>query len=225
MRPQHKHSRTLRFRLVLPVAQLILCFAILWPLRNMIIFEIRSSMGKPQAPGSDLRSGPVWISPFFVILGPWGEFLPPAVQRQTVWIPALLNVPSMVFELPHAIFSSDHSAWSPRGFDFRLWRAITWPFGGILFWWIAGRGIDSLLAARRRLITPSITWAETGVGVLSLASGVLLCGISVASRMDDDHLTASWQLIGLAGTMWVLLGTATIAARFVQWRLRRVRSS
>src|SRR5580704_1414016 len=186
----HHQHRNLRFCLVLPLAQLLFCFAVLWPIRNIIVFEVRLSMGKPQLTGPYLNS--VWFSPFLITSIPWEQFLSPEAQQQMLWIPALLDAPAMLVEIPYAILSSKHSAWSPRGFDFRLWRALTCPFGGLVFWWIAGRGIDALIAARRRLITPSITWAETGVGVFSLASGVLFCGVSVVSRLEDDHLTTSW---------------------------------
>jgi hypothetical protein len=212
-------DRGLKYRFVLPVAQLMLCFAVLWPMRNMIIFEVRSSMGKAQVPGPYLNSEPFWISPLFVPLMPWERFISPEVQGQMVWIPTLLNAPAMLVEIPYAMLGSKHSAWSPRGFDFDLWRAVTWPFGGLVFWWIAGRAIDALIAARRRLIAPSITWTETGVGVLSLASGVILCALSVMIRMESNPIV-SWQLVALAGAIWSLLGAATIAARFIQWRLR-----
>ena len=108
--------------------------------------------------------------------------------------------------------------------DFRIWRAISWPLIGILFWWIAGRGIDALIGARRRIMNPSIGWAETAVSIVALACGVIFCMLPFMVESENDRYGPWWQLLCIAGAIWVLLGGATIAARFVQFRVRRANS-
>jgi hypothetical protein len=51
-------------------------------------------------------------------------------------VPVLLSFPVV----------PDKREWTPRGMLPEEWRALTWPFAGILFWWCAGRGIAAAAA-------------------------------------------------------------------------------
>src|SRR5258707_11157311 len=89
----------------------------------------------------------------------------------------------------------------PTGFVAEWWRALTWPIVGLIFWWLAGRGMEALLAARSRLISPALTWAEAIVAALiCICMGVILIGLT--SRMTT-----------VACFLWLILVLATVGAR------------
>jgi len=86
------------------------------------------------------------------------------------------------------------------------------------FWWIAGRGIEALLAARRGLIYPRIRWIETFLALLPCISGVMLSIIAVVvGRAENDSV---WVIAFAAGALWTLLGAVIITARLWQWRIK-----
>jgi hypothetical protein len=217
------------FRWVLPAAQLLLCIAILWPLRAELISSVRSSThayvlhDEPaQAPKVDIR-----------VLYP--DLLPDFSNIHTVleereyrdrwlrlrlWAPALLNLPAMWLELPRVIVSHDKNEWVPIGMSFQYWRALAWPLVGIGLWWLVGRGIEALIAAFRRVVRPAITYVETAIAVLfALLGAVLFLGPLLDPTSLNGEISRFFFV--LAGATWVLLGAATIAARLAQWRIRR----
>jgi len=83
-------------------------------------------------------------------------------------VPTMLNVPSLLVQLPYVILNPDKKEWVPKSMDLWTWRAITLPLIGILFWWIAGRSMEALLAARPQLVRPRIRWIEAVVGATLL---------------------------------------------------------
>jgi len=109
----------------------------------------------------------------------------------------------------------------PPGFIVEFWRSLSWPIVGIVFWWIVGRGIDALLAARSGVLSPAITWAETAVALLL----TLFAGMCCVSFFVDDTIASEsmfpWHAEYIAFPAWILLGSATVFARIVQWRIRR----
>src|SRR5262249_55928229 len=148
------------FRLALPLGQLVLCALILWPIRGLIFAEL----GLPVA----IRlTGP----PLFLRSGPGRLFLEWSLSsgRQTV---AAINLPAGLAQLPTVFLRADRTEWRPAAVDFLTWRAVTWPLLGMVFWWIAGRGVDALIAARRKVLAPRIAWTETVLGFVLGAGGL-----------------------------------------------------
>jgi hypothetical protein len=128
--------------------------------------------------------------------------------------PALLN-------LPGGLLGLARSDWVPKGMLPQFWRLISWPFIGIIFWWIAGRGIEALISSRWRVFSPAITWVEVVVASLVMAFGAFLCiGFLFDPNMREDFIY-SWPLATVASGLWILLGAATVAARLAQSRNRR----
>jgi hypothetical protein len=102
-----------------------------------------------------------------------------------------------------------------------LWGAVTWPIVGVIFWWIAGRGIEALIASRGRVLSPSITWAEVIVASVVIAFCLLCCiGFASDPSFRDDFIYP-WPGAAVASGLWIILGGVTVAARVIQWRMRR----
>jgi hypothetical protein len=100
-----------------------------------------------------------------------------------------------------------------------FWRSVSWPFFGIIFWWIAGRGIEALVASRRRLLSPVITWIEVFVASVDVALGTLILALFLSG--DRSGFVFPWPSAIAASGLWILLGGTTIVARVAQWRIRR----
>jgi hypothetical protein len=133
---------------------------------------------------------------------------------------AILNLPGFIVQLPSAIFSHDHRSSGPRGIDFKVWRAVSWPLAGTFFWWIAGRGAEAIAAARKKAVLPKIRWVEATLGFLFLASGVTLAVAFVFTAGEDRH-DRMLQGVIVAGLMWAFLGALPFIAKIMQWRLRK----
>jgi len=192
-----KQPSRIPFRWVLPIAQFILCATLLWPFMGDYITQVHNvlhgyfpelvdreeivihSNDPNHANESSARS--------------YGEW--------RLLAPALLNMPVVLTGLARR-------ETVPTGFVAEWWRALTWPIVGLIFWWLAGRGIEALLAARSHLISPALTWAEAIVAALiCICMGVILMGLT--SRMTT-----------VACFLWLILGLATVGARVLQWRMR-----
>jgi hypothetical protein len=103
----------------------------------------------------------------------------------------------------------------------QTWRVISWPLIGILFWWAAGRGIEALLAARRRVVRPQIGWTETIIGAaLFLFCAVIAIGVPICAGIDKDF---PMKLFVAGSGTWAVLGGMIVAARVAQWRIIRRR--
>jgi hypothetical protein len=209
------------FRWLLPITQLLLCVVVLWPLRTVLVQDVRDSI-HAYRPRRNPPSAPPEEEQMIVI--------PLNSQRQLIfeqeqatlerqWVPITLNLPCGLVQLPFIISNPAKQEWIPRGMNFKTWRVISWPLAGLLFWWIAGRGIEGLIAARQRLIYPRITWLETIIG-----AG--LCGFCAVAAVCLPLFTAPdvhfpMKLFVAALGMWAALGGVTVAARVMQWRQRR----
>jgi hypothetical protein len=133
---------------------------------------------------------------------------------------AALNLPAGLVQAPYAMLSSENREWRPRGvLYFQSWRAASWPIFCIPFRWLAGLSIEALSASRHDLVQPRIGWAGACIGVLVFVSGA---GIAIGTIVDKSTHN-DWKLIysGVGGALWAVLGGLTIAARVVQWRIRR----
>jgi hypothetical protein len=193
------------FRRVLPLGQLVLCAILLWPARDRIFaqFGIRSN------PPAVVRFGGT------------------TMQRYRSWsistgldAVAALNLPAGIVQLPYAIFSADHTELMPRGMDFKVWRAVTWPLLGTFFWWIAGRGAEALAASRRKVLVPRIGWTEAVLAFILLGLGIAyIVGFVFFSGPDIHDLAL--QVVAVAAFLWAFLGGLSVAAKIVQSRLRK----
>ena len=215
-----QERRTFAFRWLLPTTQLLLCSVALWPLRPLLIQQVRDSIYAYR-----VRTNPPPSLPekqqLVVPLSPRQQSDFETFERleRREWIPQTLNLPCILVQLPYVILNPAKQEWIPRGMNFRTWRAISWPLLGILFWWIAGRGIEALIATRRRLIRPNITWIETTVGAALCAfCAVAAVCMPLFSGRDENF---PMKLFVAAFVMWSVLGGMVVAGRVAQWRLRK----
>jgi len=130
----------------------------------------------------------------------------------------LLDMPAGLVQLPYVISNRAKTEWVPNGMDVKRWRAITWPFVGLIFWWIAGRSVEALLAARRTIVPPSISWIETGIGVYLLLWGIIILVAPLCAGNSDTDI--SLVFISGSGAMWAVLGAAIVIARIAQRTIR-----
>lgn len=223
--------RPIPFRWILPIAQLLVCLAILWPARIHLSRSVRTAVDAYRSRGAPLRESPVYLHDLFPDLP--ADFTDdqlnaaivalarqPTTDTVRLLAPAMINLPALTVELPYSIFSKDKEEWTPDGMQFEEWRALSWPLVGIALWWLAGRGVEALIGAFNQVVEPKITYAEVGVAAIF----VLLGGVILTMQLLDP-VRAEDQVPGalfiLAGALWTSLGTATIVARVMQWRIRR----
>ncbi len=211
--------RELPYRWILPIAQLLICAMVLWPIRSEFVLEIRATIHGYGAARA-LEQEPHYVLPYsldqLVIDPQWEKSFKNKERR--LWTSTLLDLPVGLLALPYAIHNPDKTEWTPNGMDFKKWRAISWPLLGMIFWWIAGRGVEALLAARRSVIHPSIGWAETGIGVILLMWGIIfLIGPLCAGDSERD---IAWVFICGSGALWAVLGGAIVVARSAQRKIR-----
>jgi hypothetical protein len=214
-----EQSHPLPYRWIFPIGQLLICAVVLWPIRSEIVFQIRAAI-RSYGAAKQLEQKPSYVLPYSLDI----NLDDPELERsfrnaeRRLWVPTMLDMPVGIIQLPYVIHNPAKTEWVPNGMDVKRWRATSWPFVGLIFWWIAGRGVEALLAARRSVIDPSIRWVETGVGVSLLLCGIiLLIAPLFAGDSDSDH---SWVFISGAGAIWALLGAAIVIARITQWRIR-----
>ena len=199
-----------QFRLALPLGQRVLCALILWPIRGIIRFHLGLPIG---------MGGPSWL----FRTGPGRVFLEWSMSngRETA---AAINLPGGLLELPTVAVTHNARIWTPQGVDFQTWRALTWPVLGLVFWWIAGRGADALLAARRKICFPRIGWTETVVGFI-LGAGGLVGVFAFLLTGGQDRYDPQFQRLAFAMGLWAVLGSLIVMARIVQWRIRKAAPS
>lgn len=202
-------GRAIPFRRVLPAAELLLCAALVWPFAGFLIFQMRSAARANSAnveqPAFNLDLQRVQTSE---------EKRAENLFMLRTSIPALLNLPCLFLGLARKELV-------PTGVFSELWRSFTWPVVGVIFWWIAGRGIEALLACRRRVLLPAISWIEVFVASLICSLCFTICfGFLLDPNWRADFIYP-WILALSASGLWILLGAATVAARLAQWRIRR----
>jgi hypothetical protein len=217
-------SSTFPLRWLLPAAQLVICGLAMWPLRAELIGSLiavnvanrpaQTKVVEPREPDAPAQNININLSSMT------------EEENRAVWrlrqarsIPDALNIPSSLVYLPYAIWGPTHEDWSPNGLDRDTWETLTLPIIGIAFWWIAGRSLEALSAARLRELIPSVTWIEVVIGSFAFLWGALTFLIFLFSR--DDSLPRSWQVMSIGGAIWTILGVSTITAKIVQWRIRR----
>lgn len=216
-----KSQASFALRWLLPIIQLILCVTALWPWRATLVHQIGRSLGVYQTPKlpslEDARGDGAGASIRAYMYEDPQELRTLQALERHEWVPLMLNVPSGLVQLPYAMLNPTNEDWRPRGLNLRTWRVISWPIIGILFWWCAGRGIEAVIAARRRLVHPRITWPETGMAVVVF----LVCGFTAVSLpLSGQHDGGFPMILWILGSgTWALLAGLIIAARILQWRL------
>ena len=215
-----RQARVPPLRWIFPLAQLFLCAVILWPMRLMLVGQIRASLREYGSSHDTAARNSVTprLRSF--------DLSDPDVQRSIKtseareWAVAALNLPGGLPDLAYAILSPAHSEWTPRGMFMWTWRDLSWPFVGIFFWWLAGRSIEGLLFSRHKILLPKIRWWEVVVSLPALALGATF---AAGLCIDQNERTRFplWMLLAAFGTMWLVLGASTSLGYFVQWRLRR----
>jgi hypothetical protein len=213
-------TRVPPLRWIFPLAQLFLCAVILWPMRPMLVGQIRASLREYGISHDTAARNSVTprLRPF--------DLSDPDVQRRIKsseareWAVAALNLPGGLPDLTFAVLSPAHSEWTPRGMFMWTWRDLSWPIIGIFFWWLAGRSLEGLLFSRHKILLPKIRWWEVVVSLPALAFGAIW---AVGLCIDQSARTEFplWMLLAVFGSMWVVLGASTSLAYFVQWRLRK----
>jgi hypothetical protein len=231
--------RPIPFRWILPAAQIIVAILCFWPSRYEIAWQIRTSIAAYKgAPPPLLRipnlhrmnrdgtpqQGILVIDPQSIVPSfdfPW---IGPGLWNEgwRYWTPLIINFPAAMLSIPYAAVSQDKMEWTPKGMSFWYWRAVSWPTIGILFWWLAGRGVETFLAALRRGVI-------SGLGLVGLASGVyfvLVGGICAllyfcATVPLEGPDGPSLGLMLFSGIVWILFGATTICAFVIQRRIRR----
>jgi hypothetical protein len=210
-------TRVLPLRWILPFAQLFLCAVILWPMLPSLPAQIKASFHEYRSPTVALRMIGPRVPPFVVDLSN------PELQRQVErlqareWAVAILNLPGSLPDMTYAILSPAQAEWTPRGMFMWTWRDLSWPVIAILFWWIAGRSMEALLSARRRVLLPKISWWEVVVSIPAGAFGAIFAVLVGANHTEFPV----WKLLVALSTIWFVLGISTLVAYFVQWRIRR----
>jgi hypothetical protein len=211
------------FRWVLPIVQLGICVALLWPMRGFLVFEIMESLHSYSilTPKTSPTSDSNVVYNIVVPTTPEEQRQADGVTR--LWearktAPLALNFPVLIVQLPYVILSPSKSEWVPRGMFVDVWRALSWPFVGMFFWWFLGRGVEALSAARRSVGLPRISLIETIFALILFCIGlVMLVGILMST--PDDRRDIQFLVIIAGGLLWGVLATLTIAARFQQWRI------
>jgi hypothetical protein len=209
--------RPLPFRRLLPLGQLLLCALSLLPFRGVILFELLHVRAYSFAPDSGTTIGPdgsihLGNNPAF---DRWMK-----AQQTTFQAVTFLNFPGVIFELPAEMFTPNGQVWAPERVEHELWSAVTLPVLALPFWWMAGRGLEALLSAKKRLIAPRLRWFETGVSSLLLAAGLTMA-IGCLFFAGPDEGDRIIRTMGTAGGVWAVLGSFTVVAKYLQWKMSR----
>jgi len=218
MTSQH---RAFPFRWVVPFLQLVVCFALLWPVRSFLLFGIAGSMDSysiraQQGAGASNSQGSHALS-----FDPEVRLSADAASK--LWetrrkVPLALDFPVLIVQLPYILLNPAKREWVPKGMFPDIWRALSWPVAGVFFWWFLGRDIEALLAARRNVAQPRISWIETGFAAILFAVGVTTL-IGIVTSTPDDRRDTQFVALVTGGLLWGVLATVSIGARFSQWRL------
>jgi hypothetical protein len=204
----------------LPLAQLFVCAVLLWPLRPMLVSQVQSSLKAYGVVRDTVDRGigaPRRLIPF--------DLSNPELRRRIKrmelreWTVATLDLPGGLPDFLYAVVSPAHAEWTPKGMLMWTWRDLSWPVAGMFCWWLAGRGIEALLYARQKIIRPRIGWWEALLSLPVLAFGGTMAVLPCVEQSTREG--SPWFLLVVFGIMWFALGTSTVAAWIVQWRLRR----
>jgi len=225
------------FRWALPVVQLLACALVLWPVRHELVADLerrprpQSDLSSPRivielrAPASPARNASPQPSPQpspRLTIQPSEEASSKEggheehILEARLSLPPDLNFPATLFGFPFAgLFFKQ-----PMTVEYyRAWRDLVIPVLGIIFWWAAGRGLEALINAKRKLISPRIGPPET---TLAIAIFIFAAPISLM-WLYDAHFRAEFdsRFLAAGAGLWTVLTAITLTARIAQWRIRR----
>ena len=217
MRPK---TRIAPLRWIFPISQLFLCAVILWPMRPLLVGQIRASLREYGVSHDTAARNPVTprLRPFDLSDSDVQRRIRISEARERAV--AELNLPGGLPDIAYAILSPAHSEWIPRGMLMWTWRDLSWPIVSIFFWWLAGRSIEALLFSRHKILLPKIRWWEVMASLPALTFGAIWAIVLCVGQSARTEF-AFWMLPAVFGSMWLVLGASTSLAYFVQWRLRR----
>ena len=214
--------RTFPFRWVLPAIQLFLCFLSIWPSRYFLLFQVFQSMNSYTANQSRTEISP----PLSIEIPALTAEQQVAADRATkieqlrMRVPVALNFPVAIAQLPYVIAIPDKREWVPQGFMTETWRAVSWPFAGVFFWWIVGRSIEALRSTSKAVISPRVTLAETVFAAIFVCIGVAAF-VGLLTSTPDDRNDVQFVALSAGGLLWGILASITITTCVFQWRIRR----
>src|SRR5262249_20308622 len=135
--------------------------------------------------------------------------------------PLAVNAPLLSFTFVYGWITNDpySEPWAPRGMDFDVWWAMLSPVAGIIFWWLAGRGIDAIVAIRKKVIFPRIRKIEAMLAAMWACFGLWLVSAVVQdlSEIESDSLI----VLGIGGALWTLIGGVVVTGWFIQRRMQK----
>jgi hypothetical protein len=212
-------------RWVLPSVQVVVCLALLWPVRGRLLLGVAESVYSysrptprssvvPDPKGTDIVVPPVTPEK------QWTDDAATKIADLRMEAPLALNFPVLVVQLPYILVSPTKREWVPKGMPPDTWRALSWPFVGILFWWFLGRSVEALRAARRSVVHPRISWIETAFAIILLGAGLVTL-IGMLTTTPDDRSDLQFMTLLAGGILWAALAAVTITARFLQWRVAK----
>jgi hypothetical protein len=215
-------DRSFPFRWVLPSIQLVVCVALLWPVRGRLLFGVEDSVGSYSRP---TPKGKVVLDPKWLVVPTTPELqrtddLAATVADIRTKAPLGLNFPVLVAQLPYILVSPAKREWIPKGMFPDTWRALSWPLVGIFFWWFLGRSLEALPTARRSIAHPRISWIETACALILLGTGVVAL-VGILTSTPDDRRDVHFMTLLAGALLWGILATVTIVARFLQWRVAK----
>ncbi len=221
------------FRIVFPLVQLLICLGLLWPHLPALSGQLRITVSRFSAKvfGTEPPEEDSRIVLDVTPIAPRGE---QALNLDAVRLtaPAALNIPVGFVQIPLIFNSPFRSEWAPPGMWIREWRAVSWPFVGMIFWWMAGRGLEAIGAGvrffasskkeeaeRHHRRTPRLHWIEPIIGAALVAMGSASCYV-LASGNGVLGVATDYVMAAGAG-LWAALGLVMVIAGTVQWRVRR----
>jgi hypothetical protein len=217
------------FRWVLPMGQLLVCFVVLWPARVYIhqqltshVVSFRTKAIPAENGTSDDRRVQTTILgqasgrkiTMFITVVPANN---QPVPKLRLTIATDLNLPAALFHVPIAMMRSSRRP----GTDPFAVTAITWPIVGMIFWWIAGRGIEALRNSYRNVIAPRISAPE-----ILLAAIMLFVALFAWLMIRSGDVTAGEPdpfgdfVLKSAFSLWSLFSVILLIAGFTQRRIR-----
>jgi len=136
----NQHRSAFAFRSVLPITQLLICIAALWPSRYFLLFEIAQSIEAylPAKARQQQEAGPPINIEIPTLTSQHQEQADKAarIEKMRMEIPAALNFPVLIAQLPYIV--PLRREWVPLGMLREEWRVVSWPLAGIFFWWPCG---------------------------------------------------------------------------------------
>jgi len=204
------------FRWTLPLTQVVVCGLVLWPLRGDLIPRVEASFASywsGKVPEQTVRFSSCALTD--------EQYCQEQNEGIRLCAPPSVNLPFLLFPFSWGVLSEEYSGpWAPEGLDYKIWWAVSSPFTGIFFWWVAGRGIDALLAARKGTIFPRIRTAEAVLGAIWAAFGMWFAVMAVLPDSGESG-TNPCDILGVGGALWTLLGSAIVTAWLIQHRVQK----